>query len=839
MSRYAVHLAKAARDLSAVTRGYAVLVVPATEQLVLAAELAEQLGRPLRTLCGDLAQLPGNVVVFPQDASRVTLPESLRALGDQRQRFSEQQGIVLVLSNSEVELLRQYTPDVWSVVSSHVRIPFVPRPVSAAERANARAELRDHYRRRFGRLDLRGFIRSEIEDSSFSVEDIIQPLSARSSLGVGRSPHGPPTGYLSDLLESYQQPALIIGPPGSGKSFFLRWCAMHGAEDKQFLGIDEPVPIYVPLAALGTLGEVEALVEFLQNQLLEEKLLAAHLLVPENESVLMLLDGIDEAGDEAGRRRVADAITSAIARFPSWRFIASSRRSGLDGLELPLHELSIEPLDSDGITRLLERWCVLYETQRRGGIDGLSRGLADGRGLAAEVVASPALSDLASTPLLATIIAIVHRAGVQLPDHRVELYERMVQILVERWNQVRSEVARPVPPIRVSDTLRLLSPIALQMIESGSGGVVSETWLSEAIEDALKTYPVRALSSSSEAFRTFRQSLGLLVERAPHTYGFLHQSLLEYLAAHELVRTDKLEELCKNARSVFRPDWRETILLALGIIGHLRADDHRLRFVVSTLLQSARRRPGRPASTVPSLLAGIVVDDPALTSRLADELIEELIPKWWYDRQYGTSGTLSVVSESLSLGRRILSGPWADQLRSRLQVVGAGSLLRAAIAQSSHSPGDITDPVLDLLMDAGIEIAPLLCEMALGPGGLWIVVFRNIQPMEDTRRFRADIKITRGVADMMSREELRGLWKATVFQRHTAHKSAVSVDATSLEVLGETGANMIAAVLPVAFEVNGDLVREQPVFGSIAFNPRHITSDQRGLLEQLRKRWSQ
>jgi len=311
-----------------------------------------------------------------------------------------------------------------------------------------------------------------------------------------------------------------------------------------------------------------------------------------------------------------------------------------------------------------------------------------------------------------------------------------------------------------------------------------------------------------------------------------------YLAAHELVRTDKLEELCKNARSAYRPEWRETILLALGIIGHLRADDHRLRFVVSKLLQSARRRPGRPASTVPSLLAGIVVDDPALTSRLADELIEELIPKWWYARQYGLSGILSVVRESLSLGRRILSGPWADQFRSRLHVVGASSLLHAAIAQTSDFPDDVTDPVLDLLMDADIEIAPLLCDMALGLGGFWIVAFRNIQPTDDTRRFRADIKITRGVADMISREELRELWDATVFQRHAAHP-AIPVLATSLEVLAEVGANMIAAVLPVAFEVNGHPDREQPVFGSIAFNPHHITSDQRGVLEQLRERWSQ
>lgn len=57
---------------------------------------------------------------------------------------------------------------------------------------------------------------------------------------------------------------------------------------------------------------------------------------------------------------------------------------------------------------------------------------------------------------------------------------------------------------------------------------------------------IRGVGSAEEAIDMFRRSLGLLVERAPGVYGFLHETLLEFFAAQELVRTGRLEELCRD-----------------------------------------------------------------------------------------------------------------------------------------------------------------------------------------------------------------------------------------------------------------------------------------------------
>jgi hypothetical protein len=166
----------------------------------------------------------------------------------------------------------------------------------------------------------------------------------------------------------------------------------------------------------------------------------------------------------------------------------------------------------------------------------------------------------------------------------------------------------------------------------------------------------------------FRNSLGLLVEQGPGLYSFLHLTLAEYLAARELVRSGELEQIAGNEQRAFLPESREMLLLAAGELGIIRADDERLDGLVELLLASAARREETPGPDVPSVLAGLLADDPGLSKEEAERLIHALIPTWWFARNYPDELLQFVAGSAYQLLReRPLQGRFAKQLQNRFE----------------------------------------------------------------------------------------------------------------------------------------------------------------------------
>jgi hypothetical protein len=630
---------------------------------------------------------------------------------------------------------------------------------------------------KFGRLDLRGFIRSEIEDSSFSVLEIYQPLHGERE---GQS-EGASSRPLVQLIRETRAVSLLIGPPGSGKSFFLRWLALH--EIRQALEQENSrIPVYVSLAAFAVAPGAPSLVDYIIDVFLENDLQIVHGLFEAlaNGRALLLLDGLDEAGDTSARMHVISAAREFAYRFPKTKVVATSRQTGLDEVDIHADEIYVSPLVGLATRELLINWCRLYELHRSGSREGELRGRTEGELLAAQVMSSASLRRLATSPLLATIIAIVHRSGVRLPEHRAELYEHIIRILVERWNQIRSEVARPGPPLKMSDAIRLLGPVALDIIKLDLEGAVEEAALVEILERTLNKGNVRGVSSATDALQLFKRSLGLLVERAPGIFGFLHQTFVEFLAAHELIRTGELDALCKRPRDAFLPKWREVILLSAGIVGQVQAADERLNSMVRAVVASSGRRQGRPSAAVPSLLAGLIADDPALTPVLVTQLLDVLIPKWWFGRQYSGSSMQRVTSESVRLAHQILQGVWADLLVERLP--RCRSTLRFELLVGPKFMTELAN-ILNVLGAANVEIVGVLYGIAqaartadLHTGMCVLPYTADVTSQQGTYEFVPDV--SPGVGEMLLREELRTFWRISLYDMTQALLTTNSFSAT-------------------------------------------------------------
>ena len=716
--RYSASAASLIERIQPLAPGVGIVVVPSAQHALIAAELAARLGAQVGTLDQALAPAEGplRVVVagLPADGQA---PKLLATLNGRRDFITARNGfLVLLVSSFELAHVQGYAPDLFSARLFLENVPFEPDTGVDAE--TARSSLARYYDERFGRLDLRGFIRSEAEDVSFSVDEIFQNLQA--SL-IRREPLGENEAFGRELavekwlaITGHERPFVVLAHPGSGKTFLLRWLALAAAKRRPDvdLGVKDPLPLLVSLAAYAQVPQSIGLLHYIIEMLLEAGQLAAHGVgrAADERQAVFLLDGMDEVGDEGARRRAMEGIRELHEQAPGCLIVVTSRIAGYGADDLEAHLLMLSAFDDERIRRFLVRWCELYAVSRLGATDAVrSEGRREGEQLASDVLGNPGVRALAGNPLLLTVLAIVHRAGVRLPDHRVELYAHATRVLVERWNRVRSLSGQsPAPPLKAVDAVRLLGPLALRMIDEGGSAVVTEEVLRAHIDRALGAGTLRGVTGADEVIALFRNALGLLVEQAPGVYAFLHLTLAEYFAAWELVRSDELERLAADPTRAYQGQIREVLLLAAGELGVLRADDRRLDQLVETLVKSAGRRTGRPSPGVPSLLAGLLADDPHLTTEAAQRIVDELIPKWWFERSYGGRESLRlVVQEAVNLVQgRLMGGRFKPLVHGGVKLAyGAGLSPHVFRNLERGGPGPLTD-FLAFVAECGVDYGP-------------------------------------------------------------------------------------------------------------------------------------
>jgi len=171
-------------------------------------------------------------------------------------------------------------------------------------------------------------------------------------------------------------------------------------------------------------------------------------------------------------------------------------------------------------------------------------------------------------------------------------------------------LGRPqIPDLTIHETLKILPPLALWMHQEGPGvGLVKREAL---IRKLAELYHAHDVPDPDRAARNFpddiRAQAGLLPERGPREYGFIHLTFEEYLAAIGLAMPGQqsvdpivrhvLEHLSEAA-------WREVALLTVGYIGLVQERDEAASAVIEGLLAAANGPPGAAV-----VLAGEAVAD--------------------------------------------------------------------------------------------------------------------------------------------------------------------------------------------------------------------------------------
>ncbi|MEM8558734.1 MAG: SUMF1/EgtB/PvdO family nonheme iron enzyme [Bacteroidota bacterium] len=377
-----------------------------------------------------------------------------------------------------------------------------------------------------------------------------------------RSLFGEPTPSLTarDAVEAKPH-VVLLGDPGAGKSTFVKqWLADYASRALDAEpGTDEPIPVFVTLRNLipGLRACDTAGMSRQQREVALSDVLVDHVLAtltdadaftePMREAladgrVVLVLDGLDEVPHDL-RPRVRDAVQAVLRRFNPGRLIVTCRiRSYSDADErlsgLPSHTLA--PFDDEQKQQFARAWYAAQHALDRLRADEVEAKSDD----LAEAALGSALAEIASNPMLLTTMAIVHQEEKRLPDQRVALYKRAVDVLLRRWQTYKTGEALPDDALApfLKDERRLRATMERLAYEAHRTGRGNREAAALARMDALRLIEERMGSLDlAEAFLTYvDRRAGLLTGQGgtttkPDTFTFPHRTFQEYLAGCHLL----------------------------------------------------------------------------------------------------------------------------------------------------------------------------------------------------------------------------------------------------------------------------------------------------------------
>ncbi len=377
--------------------------------------------------------------------------------------------------------------------------------------------------------------------------------------------------------------AAIIGDPGSGKTTFLRYTAQLLASAQLGDGIalaglglfgDAPFPIFVRLADLSTFLAASPRADLADDA--EEHLCRYlnYLLAGQPHGLpsgylrdrvhdggcMLLLDGLDEVPGEASRERMVRLLEHVVAfgKQVGNRHLITCRTRAYEGrvqLAGDVASLRLLPFGPDEVREFTESWARALFHVTRGAPDdapGLREAIEYRDQLRAAIAENPSGTMFAESPLMLTVLAVVHWSDRQLPEERAELYDRAVKYLLD------TRKGQSMFQSRLRQ--ECLQAIALAMFEHPKGvqRSISRLRATEAVAR-------QACCSTEDAARFVEEEelhSGLLVAR-PEGLEFWHLTFQEYLTA--LAFSPLKDEKWKRLRLHLDDDrWNEVFLLLAG-----------------------------------------------------------------------------------------------------------------------------------------------------------------------------------------------------------------------------------------------------------------------------------
>jgi hypothetical protein len=442
-----------------------------------------------------------------------------------------------------------------------------------------------------------------------ALEDVFVPLRVESAQTTWGLPEGPQPiwNFLPqrDQAPNPHRRIAILAEPGYGKTTLLRHLTLtfvtQPPETAQplmpillrfretyplmrLVSWDDPGsdrPLNLPEVVVRHLSTQP---EFRQCQPLSDTWFTDQL---EQGRCLVMLDGLDEV-PSTQRPAVRRWVDQQMKRYPATQFLLTSRSHGFElkpddpspaiAVDLKLRVLDFTP---DQKQTFVERWYrtvvwrmkwdrLWQDSLRRPQAEQLTEAQARQKSdqeaednavnLVRQIVNSPSLNDLARNPLLITMIASTHRAKTVLPKRRVELYDKIFDLLLGTRPYAKGNALT----LTATECRAVLQTLAWHLATEETtlfSPAQGDMWIAGPLQRCRKERDL----TPAQFWREMIDIAGLLVEKELGRYEFAHQTFQEYLTALYL-RECGPEGEAFLLEQLTRDRWREVIrfYVALG-----------------------------------------------------------------------------------------------------------------------------------------------------------------------------------------------------------------------------------------------------------------------------------
>ena len=333
---------------------------------------------------------------------------------------------------------------------------------------------------------------------------------------------------------------LIRAHAGGGKTTLLKWITVQAARNQLDGPLEEwqgRIPFYIRLRdyaneELPTWGKLVTSIRELDG--LADSVPNPQWAVTQLREArgLVLLDGLDEVGREK-RQETITWVENLLQLYPDTITVVSSRPSGLDDGEteqnlqrMGFAKLELLPMEDDEEENFVRRWHAAMGDEHCQYLEKSQLPAKELR-LLEILKARQELRNLARTPLLCAMLCALNLFELgELPQDRIPLYKRCIEILLSRDKQRSISSDDTNLQLYADTTHRLLARIAYWMLENNPALIHrkdAERLLSEQDLDAPPV--LQYLADRSVLFHQLGED----------DFSFIHRTFLEFLAAKQIV----------------------------------------------------------------------------------------------------------------------------------------------------------------------------------------------------------------------------------------------------------------------------------------------------------------
>jgi predicted NACHT family NTPase len=359
-----------------------------------------------------------------------------------------------------------------------------------------------------------------------------------------------------EAVDKYSK-LMILGKPGAGKTTFMKRLAMlcsRGDFQRQ------RVPIFVTLKEFAEAEGKPGILEYIDRQWSSCEITEGAKTLLSKGHALVLLDGLDEVRD-VDHDRVLTVIKDFARQYRECSIVITCRIAAQEYNFENFTEVEVADFNEEQIAEFIGKW---FKTKG----DLLKAELMIGK-----LKDRQPVQELATNPLLLTLLCLIFGDGSDFPSNRSELYKEGLDVLLKKWdgkrNIERDQVYKKLSLKRKED---LLSRLAFDTFDKGEYFFKQST-AERSIGDYIRNIPGASdddLQLDSEAvLRSIMAQHGLLVERAKGIFSFSHLTFHEYFAAKRIVDSSMGqggEAFQKLSKNICDKRWIEIFFLVLGMM---------------------------------------------------------------------------------------------------------------------------------------------------------------------------------------------------------------------------------------------------------------------------------